>query len=247
MITRDSKGNVHFLRWLDLALQVLIVANLIAFAVETMPGLSEEQEDSLRLFEVFSIAVFTVEYLFRCLLARPLWRYAWSFYGLIDLLSILPFFLSAGLDMRSARALRLMRLFRMLKLTRYSKAARRYHHAFVIAREEMVLFGCAAVIVLYLAAVGIYHFEHDAQPDKFSSIPASLWWAIVTLTTIGYGDIFPITDAGRLFTSVVLIVGLGFVAVPTGLLASALSKAREHEKELEAIQEAEERAKQNEL
>ncbi len=224
---------MHFGRRLDLLLQVLIIANLLALALETVPTLTEHQLHWLNVVEVVSIAIFTVEYLARCLLCRPMWRYALSFYGIIDLLSILPFFLCAGLDLRSARALRLMRLFRLFKLTRYSKAARRYRHAFAIAKEELVLFGCAALIVLYLAAVGIHYFESEAQPDKFASIPDSLWWAIVTLTTVGYGDVYPITLGGRLFTSMGLIMGLGFVAVPTGLLAGALAKAREHEKKRE--------------
>lgn len=238
MIRRDENGHVHFGRWLDVMLQVIIVINLVTLALETMPNLSEEQINRLNFVEIVSIAIFTVEYLARCLLSRPVLRYALSFYGLIDLLSIAPFFLSAGLDLRGARALRLMRLFRLFKLTRYSKAARRYRHAFLIAKEELVLFGCAALIILYLAAVGIHYFESEAQPDKFASIPDSLWWAIVTLTTVGYGDVYPITVGGRFFTSVVLIMGLGFVAVPTGLLAGALAKAREQEKQLEEQEEA---------
>lgn len=243
MISRDDNGQVHFGRWLDLSLQVLIGVNLIALALETLPSLSDEQHWWLGMIEVVSIAIFTIEYLARCVLSRPMAGYAISFYGLIDLLSILPFYLSAGLDFRSARVIRLMRLFRLFKLTRYSKASRRYRHAFMIAREELVLFGCAALIVLYLAAVGIYYFENEAQPDKFSSIPDSMWWAMVTLTTVGYGDVYPITLGGRLFTSVVLLLGLGFVAVPTGLLAGALAKAREQEKQLEAEEDALEAAK----
>lgn len=233
MIERDAQGLVRFRRWLDLSLQGLIIVNLIALALETLPGLTGTQMHALHLLEVVSIAIFTVEYLARCLLSRPVTAYLFSFMGLVDLMAILPFYLSAGLDLRSARALRLMRLFRLFKLTRYSKAARRYRHAFLIAREELVLFGCAALIVLYLAAVGIYYCENEAQPEKFSSVPDSMWWAIVTLTTVGYGDVYPITLGGRLFTSVVLICGLGFVAVPTGLLAGALAKAREQEKQLE--------------
>jgi voltage-gated potassium channel len=240
MIRRDENGHVHFGRWLDVMLQVIIVINLVTLALETMPNLSDQQLYWLNLVEVVSIAIFTVEYLARCLLSRPMLRYALSFYGLIDLLSIAPFFLSVGLDLRSARALRLMRLFRLFKLTRYSKAARRYRHAFMIAKEELVLFGCAALVVLYLASVGIYHFENEAQPDKFSSVPDSMWWAVVTLTTVGYGDVYPVTLGGRLFTSVVLVCGLGFVAVPTGLLAGALAKAREQEKKLEEEEEARE-------
>lgn len=243
MIRRDENGHVHFGRWLDVSLQVIIVINLVTLALETMPNLTDEQVFWLNFVEIASIAIFTVEYLARCLLSRPVLRYALSFYGIVDLLSIAPFFLSAGLDLRSARVLRLMRLFRLFKLTRYSKAARRYRHAFLIAKEELVLFGCAALIILYLAAVGIHYFESEAQPDKFASVPDSLWWAIVTLTTVGYGDVYPITIGGRLFTSVVLVMGLGFVAVPTGLLAGALAKAREQEKQLEEQEDAHAAAK----
>jgi len=246
VINRDSSGHVRFHPQLDLALQGLIVANLITLAVETLPGLSAGSRQVLEVFEVISIAIFTVEYVARCVLSRPILGYAKSFYGWIDLLSILPFYLSLGMDLRSARVLRLMRLFRLLKLTRYSEAARRYRLAFGIAKEELALFGCAALIILYLSAVGIYHFEHDAQPDKFTSVPASMWWSIVTLTTIGYGDVYPITAGGRLFTSLVLLIGLGFVAVPTGLLAGALAKAREQEKQLEAGEDDPEAAESGE-
>lgn len=107
----------------------------------------------------------------------------------------------------------------------------RYHRAFMIAREELVLFGFTAMIMFYLASVGIYYFEHQAQPETFASVFHSFWWAVATLTTVGYGDIYPITVGGKIFTFVVLMIGLGFVAVPTGLFASALSKAREEQSE----------------
>ena len=103
--------------------------------------------------------------------------------GIIDLLAILPFYLSFGVDLRSIRAFRLLRLFRMFKLVRYSKAMQRFHRAFLIAREELVLFLLVTMILLYLAAVGIDHFEHNAQPDAFASVFHSLWWAVITLTT----------------------------------------------------------------
>ncbi len=232
MIARDEHGRAHFGR-LEGYLQLLILLNLAAFAIETLPDLSTGWQQVLSVIETLSVVVFTVEYLARVALSRPRSAYAWSFMGLIDLISIVPFYLSAGLDLRSVRAFRLLRIFRIFKLARYSAAARRYHMAFQYAREELVLFGTAALIVLYLAAVGIYYFESAAQPKIFASVFHSLWWAVVTLTTVGYGDVYPIPVGGRIFTSLVLIVGLGIVAVPTGLLAAALSKAREHEKEIE--------------
>lgn len=114
---------------------------------------------------------------------------------------------------------------------RYSKAIQRFHRAFVIAKEEIVLFFSVTIMLLFLVGVGIYYFENTAQPQVFTSVFQSLWWAIATLTTVGYGDIYPITTGGKLFTSLILFVGLGIVAVPAGLIASSLSKARELEKD----------------
>jgi len=228
VIQCDDNGHVSFGRW-DYLIQVLIVLSLISFAIETIPGISAEFHKALRVFEVFSVGIFTIEYLARLLLSRLRRRYVFSFFGLIDLVAILPFYLSTGIDLRSIRAFRLLRIFRLLKLARYSAAVRRYHRAFMIAREELVLFGATALVLLYLSAVGIYYFENQAQPETFSSIFHSLWWAIVTLTTVGYGDVYPVTAGGRAFTFFVLVLGLGVIAVPSGLLASALSKAREEE------------------
>ncbi|BCX47781.1 ion transport protein [Haloferula helveola] len=228
VIQHDDKGRVSFGSW-DFLIQALIVLNLIAFAIETLPGIPQGWQPPLRIFEVGSVTVFTLEYLLRLLLGRPRLSYALSFFGIVDLLAILPFYLATGFDLRSIRAFRLLRLFRLLKLARYSSAMQRFHRAFLIAREELVLFGATALIVLYLSAVGIYYFERDAQPEAFGSVFHSLWWSVATLTTVGYGDVHPVTVGGRVFTFFVLIVGLGIVAVPTGLFASALSKARETE------------------
>jgi voltage-gated potassium channel len=228
MIHRNEKGTVSFGR-LDYAIQVLIILSLASFAVETLPDLTESQRRFLFWFEIVTVAIFTIEYVTRVVLTRPRRAYVLSFLGIVDLLAILPFYLAAGIDMRSLRAFRLLRLLRILKLARYSSALRLYHRAFIIAREELILFGAAALVVLYLAAVGIYYCERDAQPDKFSSVFSCLWWAVTTLTTVGYGDAYPITTGGKIFTFFILVIGLGVVAVPTGLLASALAKARDAE------------------
>jgi len=216
-------------RAFDLTIQVLIVVSLVSFTLETLPGLSAGQRSVLRIVEVFCVLVFTIEYVSRLLTADRKIGFATSFFGVIDLASILPFYLSLGFDLRSVRAFRLLRLFRIFKLARYNEAVRRFHRAIIIAKEEIILFGVVAFILLYLAAVGIYHFEHEAQPDKFASVFHSLWWATATLTTVGYGDVYPVTVGGRCFTFLVLLVGLGIVSVPAGLVASALSKAREIE------------------
>ncbi len=225
-ITTDEQGRILFGRF-EYIFQVLIILSLAAFAFETLPSLSPAFRKFLAGFEVFTVAVFTLEYFLRLFCCRPRLSYAFSFYGIVDLIAILPFYLATGLDLRSLRAFRLLRLFRLLKLVRYSAAVQRYHRAFVIAREELMFFGMISIILLYLSAVGIYYFENPGQPQVFKSVFHSMWWAVCTLSSVGYGDIIPMTVGGRIFTFFVLIIGLGFVAVPSGIFASALSKARE--------------------
>ena len=133
------------------------------------------------------MGIFTVEYILRIVVADRRLRFIISFYGVVDLLAILPFYVSTGLDLRSIRALRFLRLFQALKLARYSKAIHRLHRAFALVKEEIVLFFVVTAILLYLTAAGIYYFEHQLQPDAFSSIFHGLWWAVATLTTVGYG------------------------------------------------------------
>ncbi|MGI9382995.1 MAG: ion transporter [Methyloligellaceae bacterium] len=213
-------------RSFDVVISILIVVSIIALTVESLPGLPDWLRLALRIEEVLVVIVFTMEYAMRLAAARPPLRYVFSFWGLIDLLAILPFYLGFAVDLRSARALRLLRVIRILKLFRHAKAAERMAQAFRSVQDELVVFAGIALLLLYMSAVGIYYFEHEAQPEAFASIPHSLWWAIVTLTTVGYGDVFPVTLGGRIFTFFVLLVGLGVVAVPTGLIASALTEVR---------------------
>ena len=213
-------------RVFDLGIQLLIFASLVDFCIRTLPDLNPSVNDGLEVFEVVAVVIFTVEYCLRIFVADRPTRYILSFYGLIDLLAIVPFYVSFGIDLRSLRAARFFRLFRMFKLTRYSNAAKRYMRALRDVKEELVVFLFWSFMVLFFASVGIYYFEGDAQPEAFGSIFHCMWWAIVTLTTVGYGDVYPVTVGGKVFTTVILLVGLGFVAVPTGLFASALTKDR---------------------
>ncbi len=146
------------------------------------------------------------------------------------MLAIFPFYLNKAYDLRSLRAFRVFRVFRTLKLIRYNKALKRFKIAAKIIKEEMVLFLIITAIFIFLASAGIYYFENEAQPDVFSSVLHSGWWAIVTLTTVGYGDVYPITVGGKIFTFFTLLIGVGIVTIPAGLVASALGKARDLEK-----------------
>jgi len=208
------------------SIQGLILLSVLTFSIGTLPDLGQSEIRLLRWIEILTVLIFTGEYLLRVWVAeRPL-KFILSFSGLIDLVAILPFYIASGLDLRAMRALRLLRLVRILKLVKYNKAIRRFHKALLIAKEEMILFCVVSLILLYLSAVGIYYFEHVAQPELFKSVFHSLWWAVTTLTTVGYGDMFPITVGGKIFTFFVLMIGLGIIAIPTGLLASALAAAR---------------------
>ena len=229
----DSKFGKTF----DFAIQALIILSLICFSIETLPDLSDRARFWLGMFETLSVVVFTVEYVLRLIASDRKLGFVFSFFGLVDLLAILPFYLSFGVDLRSVRAFRLLRLFRLLKLARYNQAIQRFHRALLIAKEEIILFLSVTLILLYLSAVGIYHFENEAQPETFKSVFHSLWWSVATLITVGYGDIYPVTVGGRIFTFMVLLIGLGVVSVPAGLVSSALSKAREIESQLASDEE----------
>ena len=214
----------------DLTIQILIVVSAVSFAIETLPGLSSTTIRLLAISEAVIIGVFTAEYLLRLYFSQKKLSFVFSFYGLIDLAAVLPFYLALGLDLRSLRIFRLARLAILLKIFRFSKAARRFQLAFKLVKEEILVFGLFSFALIYLSAVGIYHFEHEAQPEVFVSVFDGIWWATVTLTTVGYGDVVPITTGGKVFTFFVFIVGLSMIAVPSGLVASALSKVRELEK-----------------
>lgn len=235
----------YFGRFFELLLLTVIAISSVAMGIETMPDLPMWARSALAILDTVFVAIFTVEYVLRIVVAPSKRHYIFSFYGIIDLLSILPFYVGlvlgrSVLDLKLARALRLFRLLRMFKLARYTKATDRLVRAWKIVREEVVVFGAASVIVLYVCAMVIYQFENPAQPEAFSSVFAAMWWAAITLTTVGYGDIYPVTAMGRIFTVLMLLVALGIIAIPTGLVSSALTSLRGQE-EAEKAKEASER------
>lgn len=218
----------------ELGLHALILYSALAMGVETLPGLPGWAGTVLSVSEVVVVAVFTLEYVLRLATSPAPAAYARSFFGIVDLLAIAPFylglvFIGIGIDLRAIRALRLLRLVRLLKLARYTSAVDRLAAAWRVVKEEVVVFGVAALIVLYVCALVIFQFEHDAQPEAFASVFDAMWWAAVTLTTVGYGDVYPVTAIGRVFTVLMLFVALGIIAIPTGLVASALSAIRTKE------------------
>lgn len=214
----------------DNIIQFLILLSLIAFSIETLPNNSPELIKFLYEFEIFCISIFSIEYLLRIIVSNKPFGYIFSFYGIIDFLAVIPYYLSS-IDLRFLRAFRIFRIFRAFKLTRYNKALNRFQIAYRIVKEELMLFMVVIIILLFIVSAGIYFFENEAQPEVFKSIFHSAWWSIVTLTTVGYGDVYPITVGGKIFTFFVLIIGVGVVTVPAGLVATSLSKAREIQEE----------------
>ncbi len=211
----------------------LILLNLVAIMMESIEELAFAYGEFFWRFEQISIAVFTLEYLLHLWVAplrypgkNPLFstlRYMGSTMAIIDLLAILPFFLPllVTIDLRFIRVLRLVRLVRLLKLSRYSKTMRLVGHVIKEKRGELLITLFVVVILLVVASVIMYDIEHDAQPDKFPNILATFWWAIATLTTVGYGDVFPITGWGKFISGIIAVLGIGMVALPTGIISSA--------------------------
>ena len=221
--------------WFDRFLIVLIVTNVIAVILETVDQISEAYSDFFFVFELFSVAIFSIEYLmrlwtivdgpnanFRAPVAGRL-RYALTPMALIDIAAILPFYLSVfiGIDLRFMRVFRLLRL---LKLTRYSTAMHMLGATLYTQRRALLAALMIVFMTLILTSSVIYLFEKDAQPDAFGSIPEAMWWGLATLTTVGYGDIYPITLVGKIFGSIVMILGIGIFALPVGILATGFAE-----------------------
>lgn len=222
-------------RFINVALLALIVLNVIAVVVETVDDIRARFGGVLQGFEWFSVGVFSIEYILRlwsCTanprFARPVVgrvRYMLSPIALVDLLAILPAYLPwlIPLDLRFARAARLFRLARSLKIARYSQALRTLANVVRGKKEELGITALLGLVLLLFASSTMYYVEHDAQPRVFSSIPAAMWWGVVTLTTVGYGDIYPITGFGKFVAGFIAILGIGLYALPAGIIAAGFA------------------------
>lgn len=222
---------------LDVILISIIMINVVAIVLESVHSIATEYYSEFLILELVSVAIFSAEYLIRawtcvdrvkyasmnCSNTQKRIRYILSPLAIIDLIAILPSLLMFffAIDLRFLRVLRLLRVF---KLTRYSRAMQLLLQAFIDESSSLLAAFFIMSVVLILASCGIYLLEHDIQPDKFGSIPAAMWWAMATLTTVGYGDVVPITPIGKLFGGVITLVSMGMVAIPTGLLASSFSE-----------------------
>ena len=192
--------------------------------IESEPNLPVEVYSFLEGFEVFSIIIFSAEYIIRTIKSKnDRFRYNLSFFGIIDLIAVLPFYLTflTGFDGRFIRVLRLFRISRIIKLGKFNKAFDLLGKGIYNVRRELYLTFFISFIMLFFSATGIYYLEHPVQPEVFSSIKESFWWAVSSLTGVGFESVFPVTLGGKIFGTIISLIGIGIVAVPTGIISAS--------------------------
>ncbi|MBS4056269.1 MAG: ion transporter [Bacteroidetes bacterium] len=229
----------------DHFISTLILLNIFAIIMSTYQAFALKYEEALHIFEVVSVIIFSVEYLLRLWTADLLFpsatpigsrfRFAFSTLGLVDLLAILPFYipLFAKLDLRFLRIVRLMRLFRLFKLRRHSASLKLIMTVLRDVKDELVVTVMMILILIITTSILMFYVEHEAQPVMFGDIGDSIWWAVATLTTVGYGDVYPITGLGRLLGGIITILGVGIVALPAGMISSSFTRIIQEKKAAE--------------
>ncbi len=235
IVERGANGN-KFNRTFDIAILILILCSVFSIILESVSSINNRFGDQLKDFNTFTIAVFSIEYLLRLYISdrthpsdnriKSMVKFAFSFYGLIDLLAILPFYLPLlfTVDLRFIRVLRLVRITRLLKLNRYNNSIHLIVEVIREKKDELAITGFFAFLVILLSSFIMYFIEGEAQPEQFPNVLAGFWWAINTLTTVGYGDVYPITALGKIISGIISILGIGLIALPTGLISSGFMK-----------------------
>lgn len=215
-------------KFFDIALLVAIVLSIIVVMLESSNGWSEQIKELFVILEWVFTVLFTIEYLLRIYVTRRPLKYMLSFYGVVDLLAILPTYLSlifSGTQYFAViRALRLLRVFRIFKLGKYLSEGDQLRRAMIASRNKITVFLFVVTILVVLVGSLMYLIE-GGQNEGFSSIPRSVYWAIVTLTTVGYGDITPATNGGQFLSAIVMILGYAIIAVPTGIVTNEMLQA----------------------
>ncbi len=224
-----SKGKAGHL--VQILISGLIVLNVLAVVFGTLPSIQSSFGRELEIFEVFSVVIFTLEYLARLIScsADPrygdfpggLFRFVRSPMSLIDILAVAPFYLPlAGFDLRALRALRLLRMLWILKLGHYYSSILLIRNVLRSRKDELMMSSVLMGTLLVISSSIMYYCENEAQPELFSSIPATMWWGVTTLTTVGYGDMCPVTVAGKVWASIISVIGIGMFALPAGILGA---------------------------
>lgn len=228
-----KKRGVGF--YVNIGLSVLIFLNTVAIILHTVPFIGREYSSLFLDFEVFSVAVFTVEYILRVwsCVERPEYRhffygrlkFVFSPWGLIDFLAIFPFFYSYfATDLGFVRILRILRILRLFRVSRYFHALNVIQNVLKAKKEELLLCVSFIVFLLLISSSLVFYVEQSAQPTIFKSIPDSLWWGVNAMTTVGYGDMHPITPFGKVLGGLMAILGVSIFALPTGIIASGFAE-----------------------
>lgn len=231
LVEKGSHGQ-RMNKFFNYFIMSLILLSVISIILESIPEINSNYGKILSNFNLISIVIFSIEYLMRLYVSdltnpstnriKSAFRFIFSAYGLIDLLAILPFYLPMliKMDLRFLRALRLTRFLRILKVNRYNDSLNLIWTVIKEKKSELAATGFVTFLILLLASFIMYYVEGDKQPDQFPNIIASFWWAVATLTTVGYGDVYPITGLGKMISGLIAILGIGMVALPTGLISS---------------------------
>ena len=225
----------------------LIILNIVALILESYKELRLSYQGLFQFIEVVSVIIFTIEYVLRIWVAdinkefnNSRLKFIVSPLGLVDLLAILPFYLMfLPIDLRVVRILRLLRLLRVFKLGRFSKSLKTISEVLKETKADLSITLFFVFILLVLSSTLMYYFENEAQPEKFKSIGHSFWWAIATLTTVGYGDVYPVTAIGKFLSAIIALIGIGFIALPTGIISSAFVDRIQHNKNKKNTKECE--------
>ena len=217
----------------DLALLIAIVLSVLLVALESDPRLRDHYRVVFQPLELLFSGLFSLEYLLRLLCSKRPWSYARSFFGLVDLVSSLPPLLTlgipAGQSLLIVRVLRLLRVFRILKLGSYLDEAQLLRQALVASRRKISVF--LLTIVALVVLIGTLMYVIEGERSGFTSIPVGIYWAIVTITTVGYGDVAPVTTLGRFVASLVMLLGYSIIAVPTGIVTASLQEAQREQRQ----------------
>jgi len=230
-ILQAGKGSDFSSKLIDLFLMSLVLMSVVAVILESVPEIQEIYFHRLRLFEIFCISVFSIEYLLRLWTAPqkypkakyPYLKYFFSFYGLIDICAIIPFYLSLYTTSIDLRILRVVRVLRIIKISHYNTALQDLWNAIYDERKSFYSASYIFTVALLISASLAYYAENTAQPEAFKSIPHAIWWAIITLTTVGYGDVSPVTFFGKIIGIFTALMGVCTVALLTGIVANSFS------------------------
>lgn len=240
-LIRDDDENDLASNIFDGVIITLIVVNVAIVIAQTF-SISETAQKIFNWIELVSVIIFSIEYLLRvytadliCPELSPLKarvKYIFSFMAIIDLLAILPFYLPylVPIDLRVLRVLRVIRLFRVFKLNRYTTALTSIGTVFKRKKSQLLSSIFVVSLLMIMAAVLMYNVESEAQPEAFSNALSALWWAVATLTTVGYGDIYPVTVLGKILSAIIALLGIGLVAVPTGIISAGFTELIGEEK-----------------